>query len=122
VDRPLAIPDELRGQRAEPPEAAVHAPGDVGPLLREHQRPGEGARVGQLGGDDIAAPRLAVPDRDLPPRLAEVELAQLARAIARALVGARKQEAGAQLAQEVVEDRLAAVVAELLDLLADPHP
>ena len=46
-------------------EAAAHPPGDVGKLLREDERAGEGARVGQLGGDDEAAAGLAVADRDL---------------------------------------------------------
>src|SRR5215216_225860 len=78
VDRPLAIPDQLLRQGAEPPKAAAHAPGDVGPLLREDERPGEGAREGQLAGDDPAPPGLAGADRDLPPRLAEVELEELA--------------------------------------------
>jgi hypothetical protein len=121
-DRALAVPDELLGQRAEALEAARHPEGDVCELLREDERAGEGARVGQAAGDDVAAPGLAIADRDLRARLAEVELRELAGAVARALEAAwRRQEARPQLAQQLVEDRLPAVVAELLELLADAH-
>jgi hypothetical protein len=66
---------------------------------------------------------MAPADRDLRARLAEVELGQLAGAVAGALEAARRrQKARPQLAQQVVEDRLAAVVAELFELLADAHP
>jgi hypothetical protein len=106
-NRPLAVPDDLARQRAELGKAAAHPPGDVGELLREHRRAGEGARVGKLGGDDEAAARLAVADRDLSLRLAEVELAKLAGAVDRSLVGARRrQKPRPDLAQQVIEDRL----------------
>jgi hypothetical protein len=95
---------------------------NVRELLREHQRTGEGARVGQLAGHDVAATGLAVADRDLAARLAEVELRQLAGAVAGALKAARRrQKAGPQLAQEVVEDPLATAVAQRLELLTDTH-
>lgn len=77
--------------------------------------------MGKLGGDDIAAPQLTEADRDPLPRLAQVELAQLARTVVRALEGAWAQIARAQLTQVVVEDRLAAVITELTKLLADPN-
>jgi hypothetical protein len=60
-----------------------------------------------------------MPDRNLGLRLPEVELADLARAVDGALVGALGDEERAHLAQVVVEDRLAAGVAELGDQLAD---
>ena len=119
-DRTLAVPNELCRQRTEPLKAAAHAPGNVGKLLREDQGAGKGARVGQLAGDEIALAQLIPADRDLAPGLGEVELGQLAGSVDGALVGARRwQVAGAELAQEIVEDRLAAAVAELFDLLAD---
>jgi len=55
---------------------------------------------------DIASPRLAVADRDLPPWLDQVELGELAGAIDRALIGPLRAEDRAQLAQIVIEDRL----------------
>jgi hypothetical protein len=61
-----------------------------------------------------------VADRDLVARLEEVELQQLAGPIDRPLIGAPGQVARAELAQVVVEDRLRALVAELLDQLPDP--
>jgi hypothetical protein len=120
MDRALAIPDELLRQRAKDGQTAGHAEGDVLPLPREHQRAGDRARVAQLGGHDPAATRLAVADRDLASRLPEVELQQLPGAVDRALVGAPALIKRAQLAHVVVEDRLAALIAELLDQLADP--
>ena len=119
-DRALAIPDQLARQRPQPRQAAAHPERDVRELLREHQRAGERARVGQLTRHDVAAAGLAPADRDLRARLAEIELRQLARAIAGALEAARRrQKPRPQLAQQIVEDRLAAHVAELFELLAD---
>ena len=121
-DRALAIPDQLARQRPEPLQAAAHPERDVRELLREHQRAGERARVGQLTRHHVAAAGLTPADRDLTTRLAEVELRQLARTVAGALEAARRrQKPRPQLAQQVVEDRLAAHVAEPLELLADTH-
>jgi len=61
-----------------------------------------------------------VADRDRPRGLPEIELAQLAGPVDRALVGAQRQVAGADLAHVVVDDRLGAVKAQLGDQLADP--
>src|SRR5688572_20466028 len=77
VDRALAVPDQRLGQRTETGQAARHAKRDVLPLLGEDQRAGERARVAELGGHDPAAAALAVADRNLRPRLKEVELQQL---------------------------------------------
>jgi hypothetical protein len=65
---------------------------------------------------------LAVPDRDLALGLPEVELADLTRPIDRALIGPRRQEHRSDLAQVVVNDRLAARIAQRLDQLAHPLP
>jgi hypothetical protein len=119
VDRALAVPDEHLRQRAEAAEAAVHAIDQVGRLPGEHERAGERARPAELGGHDVAAPRLAVADRDLDPRLEEVKLHQLAGPVGGALVGAPPLVERPGLGQVVVEDRPAAVVAERLDQLAD---
>jgi hypothetical protein len=62
----------------------------------------------------------ALADRDRLARLEQVELQQLAGPIDRPLIRAPRQIARAQLAQVVVEDRLRALVAELLDQLPDP--
>ena len=64
-----------------------------------------------------------MPDRDLPPRLPEIELADLARAINRPLKRPRRRrEQRADLAQIVVDDRLAALKAQRRDQLADALP
>jgi hypothetical protein len=103
-DRALAVPDQLAGQGAQAPKAARHPESDVGELLREDERADKGARVGQLAGDDPAAACLAEADRDLRARLHEVELGQLAGAVARALEAARRrQKARPQFPQQVIE-------------------
>src|SRR3954462_8046925 len=105
-DRALAVPDQLARQRAQPLKAAAHPERDIRELLREHQRAGERAREGQLTRDDVAAARLAPPDRDLRARLTEIELRQLARAITRALKAARRRnKPRPQLAQQLIKDR-----------------
>jgi hypothetical protein len=60
-----------------------------------------------------------VADRDLLARLPEVELADLPGPVDGALVGAPGGEVRPDLAQVVVEDRLASFVAQLCDQLAD---
>ena len=120
VDRRLAIPDQLLGQAPQPLEAAAHPQAQIRELLREDQRRGERARVAELGRHHPAAAQLAVADRDRPRGLPEIELAQLAGPVDRALVGAQRQVAGADLAHVVVDDRLGAVKAQLGDQLADP--
>ncbi len=93
----------------------------VGRLLREHQRGGAGARVRQATNHDVAAPHLPGADRDLPARLPQVELAERPRPIRGALEAARpRQKQGSHLAHVVIEDRLAARVALLLQKLPQP--
>jgi hypothetical protein len=121
VQRSLAVPDERLGQRAELLEAAPDPVQEVGRFLGEDERAGSNPGVGKAADDHVAAPGLAVANRDLVARLPQVELAEHARAVARALEGARSgQEERAQLAQVVVQDRLASRVALLCDQLADP--
>jgi hypothetical protein len=60
-----------------------------------------------------------VADRDLGPRLPEVELADLPGPVDGALIGAPRGEPRADLAQVLVEDRLPTLIAELGDQLAD---
>jgi hypothetical protein len=120
VDGALPVPDELLRQRAQALETAVHPEGQVGELLRERERRGQRPREAQLCGHHEAPPGLAVADRDRLARLEQVELQQLARSIERPLIGAPRQVAGPQLAQVIVEDRPPALIAELLDQLADP--
>ena len=61
-----------------------------GGLLGEDQRAGARARVAQARDHDPAAARLAVADRDLARRLPQIELADLARPIDRALKRPRR--------------------------------
>src|SRR5215207_4481381 len=119
---PLAIPHQRPRKAAEGPQAAGDAPEDVLGLLAEDERPGADARVAQAGHHHQAAALLAVADRDRAARLPEVELTDLARPIEGALEGPRgRGEQRAHLAQVVVEDRLAAAIADLGDQLAHPH-
>src|SRR5207245_9580406 len=120
VQRPLAIPDQRLRQRAQLRQAVADPIQEVGRLLREDERAGAGARVGQAANDDVAAPRLAAADRDLARRLPEIELAEHTGPVPRPLEGALTLEERSHLAQVVVEDRLAADVALLLEQLANP--
>src|SRR4051812_48556184 len=85
VDAGLAIPDQRRRQRAQ----ALQAAGDPGQqilgLRREHEHARTGARVAQTRNDNPAATRLAMTDRNLRARSPDIELADLARPIDRAL-------------------------------------
>jgi hypothetical protein len=120
MQRALAVPDERLRQPADQGQAAGDPVEEVGRLLREHQRAGAGAGVGQAADDDVAAAALAAADRDLRARLPEVELAERPRPVRGALKAARpRQKQRPHLAQVVVEDRLAARVAEPGDQLAD---
>ena len=121
VDRPLAVPDHRLGQGAELGDAAAHPPDQVGDLAREDQRPGTGAGVAERRGQDPGAAGLAVADGDLRPGLHQVELQDLPGAVGGALVGARRGEARADLAQVIAEDRLAALIARGGDQLHDPR-
>src|SRR5207248_7990898 len=68
----------------------------------------------------VAAACLAVPDRDRRPRLPQITLRQLPRPIQRALERPPYQKPRPHLAHVLVEDRLAARVAELGRKLAQP--
>ena len=118
----LAIPDQrLAAARPATTGSAAIPNSRSGGLLGEDQRAGAGARVAQARDDDPAAAGLAVPDRDLRARLPEIELADLARPIDRPLKRPRRRrEQRPDLAQVVIDDRLAAREAQRLDQLADP--
>jgi hypothetical protein len=63
-----------------------------------------------------------VADRDLGPRLPDVELADLAGPIDRALKRPRRDEQRPDFAQVVIDDRLAAVEPQRRDQLPDSLP
>jgi hypothetical protein len=65
---------------------------------------------------------LAVPARDLGPRLPQIELTDLTRPIDPALKGPRWPKQRAHVAQIVIDDRLAARKSQRQDQLADPLP
>jgi hypothetical protein len=65
VQRSLPVPDERLRQRTQLGEALADPVQEVGCFLREDERAGAGARVGQAAHDDVAAPGLAGADRDL---------------------------------------------------------
>jgi hypothetical protein len=122
VQRALAIPDQRLRQGAQLHEALADPVQEVGRLLGEDERPGASARIAKAADHDVAAPRLAGADRDLPARLPEIELQERARPVGGALEGTRpRQKQRPHLAQVVVQDRLAARVALLLQELAHPR-
>jgi hypothetical protein len=107
-DRPLAVPDQLLRQAPSRARQRLIPQAMSGNSFREDERSGEGARVRQLAGHDVAAPRLVPAGRDLRLRLAQVELRQLAGPVDGALEASRRRQvARPQLAQKIVEDRLA---------------
>jgi hypothetical protein len=118
---PAWIPDQCVGQSAQLPQAAANPGQQLRLLLAEHQRAGAGARVAQARNDDPARASLAMTDRHLELGLPDVELADLARPIDRALRRPRRAKQRPHLAQVVIEDRLAAVPAQQLKQLTDPH-
>jgi hypothetical protein len=69
--------------------------------------------------DDIALARLAVADRNLAGWPPEIELADLARTIDRALKRPRRQKQRTHFAQIVINDALAATEAKPLDQLTN---
>ena len=83
LERLGALPKTLVFDR----EGAIHAGGGH-PSEGFPEGAGGGARSPELCGDEEAAARLAVADRDLAPRLEEVELAELAGSVDGPLVGA----------------------------------
>ena len=108
-------------QRPQRPQTAADPEQQIRRLLGEDQRAGAGARVAQARDHDPALAGLAVPDRDLAARLPEIELADLARPIDRALKRPRRRrEQRPHLAQVVIDDRLAAIEAQRRDQLPDP--
>ena len=105
-------------QTAEPTDAAPQAGKDVRRLLGEDQRPRARARETQRHDHDPGPTGLAVADRHLALGLPEVELQQLAAAIDGALEGPRPRRVErAQLSDVVIDQRLAAVEAQLADQL-----
>ena len=75
----LAVPDQPLRQRAQAREAARDPGQQILGLLGEHEHARAGARVTQARDHHPALARLAVTDRDLRPRLPDIELADLAR-------------------------------------------
>jgi hypothetical protein len=123
MDARLAIPDQRLRQAAQALQAAGDPGEQVLALRREDQDAGAGARVAQARDDDPAATGLPVPDRDLVTRLPEIELADLARPIDRALKRPRpRQKQRPHLAQVIVDDRLRRRAPQRLKQLADPDP
>ena len=121
VDAGLPIPDQRLGQRAEP----LHAAGDAGEqvlgLLAEHQHARARARVAKTRDHHPRAAGLAVTDGHLLTWLPEIELADLAGSIDGALKRPRRRrEQRADLAQIVIDDRLADGAAQRLQQLPNP--
>ena len=107
VDAGLAIPDQRLGKPAQLPQAAHDRAQQVRRPLAEHQRPGTGARVAKARDHHKGPARLAMTDRHLGPRLPDVKLADLARAIDGPLKRPRpRREQRPDLTQVVINDRL----------------
>jgi hypothetical protein len=123
MQRAFPVPDERLRQPAQLADHAADPVEQVRRLLRKDQRAGACARVRQTPHNDEAAARLASGDRDLPRRLPEIELTEHARPIRGALKGTRpRQKQRPNLAQIVIEDRLPAHIALLLQKLAQSLP
>ena len=75
------------GSAAQRPQTAAHAPQHVRCLLGEDQRARASARIAQTRDHDPPPAHLAVTDRDRRGGLPQIPLADLARAIDRALEG-----------------------------------
>ena len=89
-------------------------------LLGEDQRASTRARVAKARNDDKALPRLAMTDRELLAGLPQVELADLPGPIDRPLKRPRcRRKQRPDLAQIVIDDRLAAIEAQRRDQLTD---
>ena len=122
VQAGLAIPHQRLRKRTQRPQAAADPEQQVRGLLGEDHRPGTGTRVAQTRNDDIRLAGLAVTDRDLVLRFPHVELADLTGPIDRALKRALIDEERPDLAQIVINDRLATHVAQRRDQLTDALP
>ena len=122
VQRALPVPHKRRGQSPQRPQAASDAPQQIRCLLGEHQRARTRSRIAKAGNDDVALACLTMADRDLTLRLPQIELADLPRPINSALERALRREQRAHLTQIVIDDRLAARIAQRLDQLTNPNP
>jgi hypothetical protein len=91
---------------------------DPRPESRRSTRPPP--RIAQARDHNPRATRLAVPDRDLRPRLPQIELADLPRPIDRPLKRPRRREQRPHLSQVVIDDRRAAIRPRRRDQLPDP--
>ena len=120
-DRALPIPHQLLRQHPDPAEAAAEAPQDVRHLLREHQDARHQPGQAQLRRHHIPAALLPVTDRDQVPGLPQIALHQLTRPIDRPLKGATHLKPRTDLANVVIKDRLATLIAELGRHLPQPQ-
>ncbi len=119
-DRRLSVPDQLLRPHPQPLEVARQPREDVRRLLAEDQGAGERPRPARLARDDPPTAGLPITDRDVPARLPQIALDQLRRPINRPLERALHQEPRPHLAHVVIEDRLAARIADLPSKLPQP--
>src|SRR4051812_43488243 len=118
----LAVPDQRLGQRAQRPQTAPNPRQQLRRLLGEDQRPRAGTRIAEARDDDPPAARLPKADRDLRRRLPQIELADLPRPIDGALIGPRRREQRPDLAQIVIDDRLAPIEPQRRNQLPNALP
>jgi glyoxylase-like metal-dependent hydrolase (beta-lactamase superfamily II) len=112
---------ELGAERFVPGHGPICGPEDVRRLLGEDQRAHQHPRPAHLTGHHPATPHLAMTDRDQLARLPQIALRQLARTVERALERPLDHEPRPDLAHVVVEDRLAALIAQVGRHLAQPQ-
>jgi hypothetical protein len=109
AQRPFSV-EHVGARDAEPTQAPVHRPQQVGGRLGEHQRAGAHLRVAKDTGQNVAPSEVAVADRDPNGGLPQVPLTDAARQVKGALVDPRLSEQRPDLGKVLVQDGLAALV------------
>src|ERR1700685_2662978 len=122
VQRALPVPDKRRWQASQRPQALSDAPEQIRCLLGEHQRTRTDPRIAKTGNNDGGLACLTMADRDLTLRLPQIELADLPRPIDGALERALRREQRPHLTQIVINNALAARIAQRLAQLTKPNP
>ena len=107
----IVIEDETLGNPAQTNQAAQKRGQKVSEGLGMREEAGMSGRVGQRDDEAEGSPSSVPSHRDLDRKVPPVELSDLAGEVGGALVGLRGQELGPHLAEEVLEDGLAAGIA-----------
>jgi hypothetical protein len=121
VQTPLAIPHQHSRQPAERPQTACDAPQHIGGFFTEDKRTSADSGISEACNDHPGPAGLAVANRHMLRGLPQIELTDLPRPIDGALICPACRKQRPDLAQVVIDDRLAAIKPERRDQLPDPH-